>query len=229
MARGATRPLRASPSILAVGTGQAEQDSTAMASSTPPRASRRVISYLDARRAAMRRFAETSSIDMEALAGDLAVSRATLYRVVPGRDELLGDVVWRYAQRMFETARREAAGEGEALVRDTLRRFGRQIMDSAQFRRFIRSDPDTATRVLFTPAGRVHERFVEAILGVVAPQVRSGALSSPFDVDGLAYVLARIYESFWYADLLSGREPDLDDADAAAAAILRAGQQPADS
>ena len=36
---------------------------------------------------------------MDELAHELAVSRATLYRAVDGRDRLLGDVLWFLAER----------------------------------------------------------------------------------------------------------------------------------
>lgn len=185
--------------------------------------SRRVIAYDDVVRAGIERFLRDSTIDMDILADDLAVSRATLYRVAAGRDRVLGDVLWALAIPMFERAKRRAGGEGVEVLIAVLRGFGRDIMAAEPFRTFITDEPETATRVLFTPAGGVHGRFVEANKRLME-EVRAdtGGLSLPFDVDTAAYVFARIYESMWYADLLSGREPDLDVADRAARAVLSA-------
>lgn len=184
------------------------------------RAGRRVIAYDDAVRAGVGLFIRTSTVDMDALARRLAVSRATLYRVVPGRDRLLGDVLWRQTEVLFERARRAAGGEGADWVLSVLRHFGQDIMAARPFREFIAREPETAVRVLFTSAGRVHERFVALNRELLDEAVRAGRLEPPFELCDLAYVFVRIYESMWYADLLSGRAPDLDVADCAARAVL---------
>lgn len=186
---------------------------------------RRVITYPDAVAGGARLFRRTGGLQMEELADELSVSRATIYRVAPGRDRLLGDVLWRFAEAMYAVAEEETGAapeprEGVDRVLAVLRRFGEQIMAAEPFRRFLSEDPETATRVLFTPAGRVHERFVTANERLIRREVDAGGLSAPFDVDSLAYVFSRIYESMWYADLLSGREPDLEVAERAARAVL---------
>jgi hypothetical protein len=186
------------------------------------RTHRRVITYDDVVQAGIDRFLREATIDMEGLAEDLAVSRATLYRVAPGRDRVIGDVLWTLADAIFERARARVAGEDVESVIAVLRRFGRVIMDAEPFRTFITREPETATRVLFTPAGAVHERFVAANRRLLEERIAHGRLRLPFEVDTAAYVFARIYESMWYADLLSGREPDLEVADRAARAVLSA-------
>lgn len=185
-----------------------------------PHAARRVIGYDDAVRAGVGLFIRTSTVDMDALARRLAVSRATLYRVVPGRDRLLGDVLWRQTTVLFERARQAAAGEGIERVLAVLRHFGQDIVAAQPFRQFIAGEPETAVRVLFTPAGGVHERFVELNRQLLDEAVRTGDLAPSFQLCDLAYVFVRIYESMWYADLLSGRAPDLDVAECAARAVL---------
>lgn len=180
----------------------------------------RVISHEDAVRAGRHMFAARAMIDMDVLAHDLGVSRATLYRVAASRDQLLGDVLWSFAGPLYERSRREAEQRGTERLLEVLRRFGMEIMALPQFRRFLAADPQTAIRVLFTPAGDVHRRFVEANKTLILDTAAAGEISLPFDVDNLAYVFSRIFESMWYADLLSGREVDLDVAERAARAIL---------
>jgi len=193
-----------------------------------PVGGRRVIGYDATVGAAVGLWLRTGTIDMDALARRMAVSRATLYRVVPGRDRLLGDVLWRQAGVLFARARRDARGAGADRVLDVLRRFGEDIVSAQPFRQFIRAEPDTAIRVLFTPAGAVHERFVALNRDLLAEEAAAGTLVPPFDLDDLAYVFVRVYESMWYADLLAGREPNLRVADCAARAMLRAATPPAD-
>jgi len=189
-------------------------------------AHRRVISYDAAVRAAIGLFIRTATVDMDELAQRLCVSRATLYRVVPGRDRLLGDVLWRQAEYLFVQAahgRDASDGEGADRILAVLRRFGVSILDAVPFRTFMAAEPETAIRVLFTSAGGVHERFVCLNRELIAQAVAAGTYTPPFDLDDLAYVFVRIFESMWYADLLAGLEPDLDVAERVARAVLLAG------
>ena len=182
--------------------------------------SQRVITYDEVVAAGTRRFDETGTIDLQALADDLAVSRATLYRVIEGRDRVLGDVVWWFGQRHHQHAREDVGGDGVDRAIGVLRRFGETILAQESFRRFLSEEPEVASRVLFTPSGGVHERFVEANAELLHEVAASGEL--PFDLDTTAYVVSRVYESMWYADLISRREPDLDVADRVARAVLTA-------
>ena len=52
----------------------------------------RVIAYDTIVAGARRHFLSEATVDMEQLATELAISRATLYRAVDSRDRLLGDV-----------------------------------------------------------------------------------------------------------------------------------------
>lgn len=181
---------------------------------------RRVITYDEVVQAGVQRFEETCTVDLQGLARDVAVSRATLYRVIEGRDRVLGDVIWWFGSRHHRAARAAVGGEGADHVIGVLRRFGETILGQDSFRSFLHAEPDVAARVLFTATGGVHERFVAANAELLRDAGRGGAL--PFDLDTTAYVVSRVYESMWYADLLSHREPDLDVADRAARAVLTA-------
>lgn len=172
----------------------------------------RVLAYPAAFAAARRQFLARATLDMEALADELAVSRATLYRVVGSRERLLGEVVWHLGARTLERAVRETdpALRGADRVVEVSRRFNAYVVSFAPLRTFIRDEPVTAFHVLFMPTGQVHDRSVAAWRGLVEEAVERGEVTPPFDVDRLAYVLVRIGESMLYADLLSGREPDIE-------------------
>lgn len=181
---------------------------------------RRVISYDRVVQAGRRHFAERRTIDMEALAEELAVSRATLYRVAGSRDRLLGDVLWTFAETFFRHSREEADSTGAERLLEVLRRFSERIFAAEEFRAFLADDAETAVRVLFTPAGQIHERFVAVNRELIQDTVNSGELTIRFDVDILAYVWVRLYESMWYGDLLSGRRPDQNLVEHLARALL---------
>lgn len=155
-------------------------------------------------------FVQEAGVDMQALAERLAVSRATLYRVVRTQDRLLGDVLSDLADRTLRLAVEAADGTGVDRIISIGRHFSQDLVAFQPLRRFMRADPQLAIRVLFTPAGGVHERTVAAWRRIFLELQASDGLELPFDADDLAYVFVRIGESLLYADLLAGRKPDIE-------------------
>jgi AcrR family transcriptional regulator len=170
----------------------------------------RVVSHEQVLALALRRFHEQSSLDMEELAAELAVSRATLYRVVGSRERLLGDVLHAQGSRAMARYLAEVDGTGPERYLWLAERFDRGLIGYAPLRRFLREDPDTAYRVLFMPEARVHSRFVQLWRGLFAEAEQRGEVRLPFDVDDFAYVWVRMGESMLYADLLAGLEPKVE-------------------
>ena len=171
----------------------------------------RVITYEDALTAARRQFVATGWLSMSGLQRDLLVSRATLYRVVGSRDALLGDVLWQLAARTLEVVVAEVDREGlrgvDRLIEIT-RRFDDLVVGFEPLQLLLQRDPVVAFRVLFTSAGRVHERVVEAFAELFAEARDAGEVALPFDVTASAYLHVRIGESKLYGHLLAGVGPD---------------------
>src|SRR5690606_31732972 len=125
----------------------------------------RVVDYPTALAAARRRFVATGALPMDALAGDLWISRATLYRVVGNRDRLLGDVLWRLAHATLRGVTRTARESGLVGVDRLLylsRLFRTRVARFPPVQRFLHDDPADAVRILTTSAGGVHARMVAA-------------------------------------------------------------------
>lgn len=182
--------------------------------------SRRAVDRRAAVDAGIRYYVRTCTIDMQELADELWVSRATLYRVVGSRDRLLGDVLWAFGSNFFRLSHQESTCSGAERLLEVLRNFGSRMFGSEQFRSFLAQEPETAARVLFTPSGGIHDRFVKANRRLIQEIVDAGELTLRFDADSLAYVLVRLYESMWYSDLLIGRDPDPDVVEHLARALL---------
>jgi AcrR family transcriptional regulator len=182
----------------------------------------RVISYETVVAGARRHFLREGTIDMDELAHELSVSRATLYRAVDGRDRLLGDVLWSLAEGIFARARRAVDGRRIDAILEVSRRFTEEVMAAEPFRRFLEREPQTALRVLLTPAGGVHDRTVAMQRAIFAEALESGEDALPGDLDSLAYLYVRLHESILYADIMSGRRPDPDVAQRAVRALLTA-------
>jgi AcrR family transcriptional regulator len=174
------------------------------------------------------RFLADGTLDMQGLADELGVSRATLYRVVGNRDRLLGDVIWGFGDRTLKRAIRETSPDhrGVDKIVEISRRFNEYVVSFEPLRAFLRNEPLTAFRVLFSPAGGVHERAVEAWRAMLEEAAELGEIVLPFDVDRLAYILVRSGESMLYADLIGGREPDIELAAITQRAVLQAQREP---
>ena len=182
----------------------------------------RVIAYDTIVAGARRHFLREATIEMEKLAGELAISRATLYRAVDSRDRLLGDVLWSLAERTYQEARRGVSSRGIDAIVTISHRFTESVQAAAPFRRFLETEPQTALRVLLTPAGGVHARTVSLQREIFAEAFAGQEQELPGDLDSLAYLYVRLRESILYADLLSGRRPDPEVAERAVRALLTA-------
>ncbi|MZE80456.1 QsdR family transcriptional regulator [Streptomyces xinghaiensis] len=191
----------------------------------PPPGRRRVISRSEVVRGACRYFLRHGTVDMDALAPALAVSRATLYRVTGSRDALLGDVLWQLADDLLTRARRRRTSAGVDGVLEVTRRFTDGLRRAAPFQHFLRTEPETATRLL--TSGVVHRRAVRAQRAIL---LEAGGVSPPgspadlAELDELAYLYVRVVESALYSELLSSRPPDFARAERAARAVLLHGR-----
>ncbi len=181
--------------------------------------SRRVLTYDDVLVGARTHFLRHGTITLDNLAKELAVSRATLYRLITGRDELLGDVLWQLGEPILRNAITTRGTASVDAILEISLDFYRAMSQAIPFRRFLANEPGTAVRVLFTPAGRVHARAA-TVQKEIFEQAKANGLDLADDLDGLAYLYVRIIESLLYADLLSGRESDLALIERAARAIL---------
>jgi AcrR family transcriptional regulator len=91
----------------------------------------------DALRLARRTFLQQRRVDMNELALELGVGRATLYRWAGDRDRLLGEVMWSLAEPGLERAKAEAKGKGVNWVLAVYRRFGELIMETTAVLHFV--------------------------------------------------------------------------------------------
>ncbi|MBO3739359.1 QsdR family transcriptional regulator [Actinoplanes flavus] len=118
-------------------------------------------------------------MDMDLLATELAISRATLYRAAGSRDTLLGEVFWAIGRILIEEASGEVTATGPDRVIGISRQFAELIDSAQQLRAFIAAEPRTAARVLFTTAADMNSRAVDAQLAIF---VESGIEGEPGDL-----------------------------------------------
>jgi hypothetical protein len=176
----------------------------------------------DLLRLARRRFLRGERLEIQGLADELGVSRATAYRWAGNADVLVGRVIASLAEETFLRADREARGRGYERLVDLHRRGTRSIATSKPYRAWIaREDPETVLRIVASkhhPAQATTMGLWEATLRAEAER---GVITLPLDPHILAYAIVRLGESFLYADLIAGSEPDVDSAVATFKLLVR--------
>ena len=173
-------------------------------------ASRRVVRHDQVVKAGIEHFLRRATLDMEALAGELAVSRATLYRVAGSRDALLSEVLQALSRAMFDQARAARTRSGFDGVIEVSRHFG-ELLRSPVMGEFLRQEPEAASRILFTPAGGVHRNAVAIQLSIFKETGLTAQLRPDADVDQLAFLYVRMVAAFLYAEFFTGRKADFDE------------------
>lgn len=184
----------------------------------------RVVAYEQVVAAAERLFHRTGRLDMDELAREVSVSRATLYRVVGSRDRVLGDVLWRQGSSLLDRVAAGAPGRGVDRLVLVAERFNRRLLAYPPLRRLLREEPQTAFRVLMMAEAGVHSRFVARWQELLEQAERDGELTLPLGAADAAYVFVRVGESMLYSDLMGDREPDVALAARVQRALLDAGR-----
>jgi AcrR family transcriptional regulator len=169
----------------------------------------RRITPADALQSARRRFLRGERVDMNDLAQELGIGRATLYRWVGSRDRLLGEVLWSLAELGLAQSRAEATGRGAAWVLAVYRRFGDLIVGLQPLRHFVKSEPECALRVMTSKASPLQRRVVDTFRDVLVEAQKTRGLKLRLDPETLAFAMVRIAESFLWTDLITGGTPDL--------------------
>jgi AcrR family transcriptional regulator len=160
--------------------------------------------------AALAAFRSPRRLDMRALATQLGIGRATLYRRVGGRDRLLGHVLWYLTRCSVARGLEEAHGlVGVERVLAVVRHLLHDVESGPALRRFLQEEPAAALRVLTTARGDVQPRVVGLLERLLTVEEERGALSLPLDRRVLAYVLVRVCEGFLYADVIADQVPDV--------------------
>ena len=175
---------------------------------------------IDALRVARHHFLKPQRVDMGEVADELGISRATLYRWVGNRDQLLGEVMWSMAAMGFETLRRTATGDGVDWFMHIYKGFGDLIVEHEPIRYFVENEPECALRVMASKHTPHQERVIDAYKRALEEAERDHGLVLKLDAETLAFVLVRIGESYLWAELITGQKLDREKAHDVARALL---------
>jgi AcrR family transcriptional regulator len=191
---------------------------------TEPAAPRRgrppAASQEDVLDAAMYRYLRGRRIDVQAIAAELGVGRATIYRWFGTREDLIGEVLIRAAEPLLADARAKARGRGGRALLDTFDRFNRSLVDVPALRQFVEQEPEAALRIITSGSGVLQPRIVTRITEVIEAEVQSGAYEPPVDPSTLGYAIVKLAEAFLFNDAVGGMRGDVDRLREVEAALL---------
>lgn len=172
---------------------------------------------------AARWLSEGKRLDMQGVADEVGVSRATLFRRVGGRKELISKALLVLTERTLTTAaeRWEAERPAGALhTLGTIRHINAIVGRAYGLRRLLDDEPTLAMRILTDPRGRIQTGIVAFVEALLRRDMAEFGLVPLIEPDALAYALVRLGESFLYADVLAARTPDIEAADRLQQALI---------
>jgi len=158
---------------------------------------------------------------MRGMAAELGVNRATLYRWVGSRDELLVDVLWVLSDHSLQVARKQATGQGSERVVRLVVAFLEQVVDNHGMKVFLRDESELALRLLSRSDYGFQPKLIEAIRAELEQEVAAGTLHLDVDVAEAAFVVVRIIGTYTYLDLLTGETPAASRAEPILRMLLR--------
>jgi AcrR family transcriptional regulator len=172
--------------------------------------------------AAVDTFVAGQRLDMRSLARRIRVARATLYRRVGNREQLLDQVLWWRARRLLaDQVRASADLAGTDRLTAVIAGVLGAIGADRPVRVFLESDPETALRLLTGPRSTVHQGMAEALENLIDLERARGAFDASLDTRTLAFAIVRVSEGFLYSDVIADRAPDIGRAVTVIEALLR--------
>jgi AcrR family transcriptional regulator len=175
---------------------------------------------IDALREAQRIFQAGQRLDMQALARTLGVDRATLYRWVGSREQLLVELLWNMMSRTVDRLRQSARDEARPTAAEIVTGMAEAAMTNPGMQRFLEQEGELALRLLTTRASEFQQRLIQLVSEVVDTDRSNGRLHSSVPPADLPYVLVRIMESYVYLSLFTGDQPDAARASSVIHALL---------
>ena len=171
--------------------------------------------------AALYRYLRGRRVDIQAIAGELGLGRATVHRWFGTRESLIGEVIVLASVPVLEDARAGARGRGGTALLETFDRFNRSLADAPALRQFVEAEREAALRIITSRNGIVQPRMVAMITELIQDEVDRGAYDPPVEPAILGYAIVRLAEAFLFNDAALGSRGDLDRLREVEAALLQ--------
>jgi AcrR family transcriptional regulator len=170
--------------------------------------------------AARRHYLDGRRLDVRAIATEVGVARATVYRWFGSRESLLGEIIAGESEAYFRRVRRSVRGRGARALLKTFDQINRGVSRSQPLRRYLEQERESALRTLTWSGGVVEPRAVDVIAELIEEEVRRGAYDPPVEPRTLAYAIVGLANAFLYNDAVAGIRGDVDRLREVEAALL---------
>ena len=157
-------------------------------------------------------FIGAKRIELQKLAVELGISRATAYRWAGSAEQLVGHVLASLVDDTFKQLAERTTKTGSDRVLEVLERGMHYAHGFQPLRQFLAKDPQLGLKIVASRHGPVQDRIIANLRQLLEEEVAAGNMILPVEPAVMAYALTRIIESFLYADLITGATPDLENA-----------------
>ena len=173
-------------------------------------------------------FMAKERIDMSALARELDINRATLYRWVGSREQFLVEMIWQLTESSLVRLDRECQSTGPDRIIDVTIQFSEEVIGNPGMKHWLATEGETAMSLLTRAGTGYQPRLIAWVEESIERQVDAGNMNLPEGVEPyeLAYVIERVMGGYIYLDLITGEEPDARRAEPLLRMLLR-GAEPA--
>jgi AcrR family transcriptional regulator len=166
-------------------------------------------------------FIGAKRIELQKLAIELGISRATAYRWAGSAEQLVGEVLASLVEETFGGIAQRSSQTGEKRVLEVLEKGMRAAHNFAALRRFLERDAQAALKIVASKEGPVQARTIAKLQELLEEEIQAGNMKLSVEPGVMAYALTRIVESFLYADLITDTKPDLINASKILSLMLR--------
>jgi AcrR family transcriptional regulator len=174
----------------------------------------------DVLEAGLYRYLRGKRVDVQAIAAELGLGRATIYRWFGSREKLLGKVIILATEPVLARARSGSAGKGGPGLLDTFDRFNRALADAPALRAFVEQERDASLRIIASGAGIVQPRIVELITALIAEEADAGTYEPPVEPSVLGFAIVKLAQAFLFNDAVVGIRGDVERLREVEAALL---------
>jgi AcrR family transcriptional regulator len=181
---------------------------------------------LRALRLGVRTFMARERIDMSAMARQLDINRATLYRWVGSREQFLVEMIWHMTIRSLERLERDSTAKGPDRIIEVTIGFADEVIENPGMKHWLATEGESAMSLLTRSGAGYQPRLIAWIEDSIDRQVEAGAMVLPAGVQSydLAYVIERMAAGYIYLDLITGEQADARRAEPLLNMLLRAAE-----
>jgi len=157
---------------------------------------------------ARERFLASERVDVQAIARELGLARATMHRWFGTREELLGEMLGELGEERLLANRKRAQGGGAKALLECFDRYNRELAATPGLSWLLAQEQERALRILTSSGGLVQPRMLSAVERLIEAEIEEGAFATPIAPATLGYAIVRLAESFLYNDAIVGIRGD---------------------